>query len=108
MRWSRRGPTALALSVAVCLLGTSYVAAQSPPAPPERTVSSTFDAAMRDWLTKHKLQRASVAVMRNGKLVFAAGYGGRDANERVPVWSLSKAITAACIATLVQDGKLKF
>ena len=54
----------------------------------------------------HGVSRASVAVMHDGRLVFAAGYGGRGANERVPVWSLSKAITALCIATLIRDGKL--
>ena len=46
--------------------------------------------------------------MRNDRLVFAAGYGGRGANDRVAVWSLSKAITAVCVASLVKDGKLRF
>jgi CubicO group peptidase (beta-lactamase class C family) len=67
-----------------------------------------FDDAMRTWRAAHGVSRASVAVMHDDRLVFAAGYGGRGANERVPVWSLSKAITALCIATLIRDGRLSF
>lgn len=67
-----------------------------------------FDRAMRDWMAAHHVSRGSVAVMRDDHLVFAAGYRGRRANERVPVWSMSKAITGVCIATLVQDGSLRF
>ena len=67
-----------------------------------------FDDAMRTWRAAHGVSRASVAVMHDDRLVFAAGYGGRGANERVPVWSLSKAITALCIATLIRDEKLSF
>jgi hypothetical protein len=44
--------------------------------------------------------------MRDDRLVYAEGYGGRGANERVDVWSLSKGITGVCIATLIIDGKL--
>jgi CubicO group peptidase (beta-lactamase class C family) len=44
--------------------------------------------------------------MRDGRLAFASGHGGRDANERVPVRSLSKAITALCIASLIREKRL--
>jgi Beta-lactamase len=64
-------------------------------------VETAFDKAMRDWIAKHNVLRASAAVMRNGRLVFAAGYGARGANDRVAVWSLSKPITAVCVASLV-------
>jgi CubicO group peptidase (beta-lactamase class C family) len=46
-------------------------------------------------------------VMRANRLVFSAGYGSRGANERVPVWSLSKAITAVCIASFIKEGRLR-
>lgn len=49
---------------------------------------------MRRWMTAHNVPRGSVAVMRDNRLVFAAGCGGRRPDERVPVWSMSKAITA--------------
>jgi CubicO group peptidase (beta-lactamase class C family) len=59
-------------------------------------------------MAKHDIPRGGVAVMRRDHLVFAAGYGGRGANERVAVWSMSKPVTGVCIATLVQEKKLAF
>ena len=68
--------------------------------------AETFDSAMRHWMAAHAVPRASVAVTCHNRLVFAGGYGGRGVNERVPVWSLSKAITALCIASLIRDNRL--
>jgi CubicO group peptidase (beta-lactamase class C family) len=59
-------------------------------------------------MEKYTVTRGSVAVMRKDCLVFAAGYGGRRANERVAIWSMSKAVTALRLATLLQDQKLRF
>jgi CubicO group peptidase (beta-lactamase class C family) len=67
-----------------------------------------FDDAMRAWMSKHGVTRGSVAVMYEGRLVLAKGYGVRGANERIPLWSLSKAVTAVCVAALVTDNKLRF
>jgi CubicO group peptidase (beta-lactamase class C family) len=61
---------------------------------------------MRQWMATHRVSRASVAVTHDGRLAFASGYGGRAAHERVPVWSLSKAITALCIASLIREKRL--
>jgi hypothetical protein len=90
-----------------CTMPVTAADAQAPAAPPASSVAERFDGAMRSWMSAHGVPRASVAVMRDSRLVFAAGYGGRAANERVPVWSLSKAITALCVAGLVKDEKLK-
>src|SRR5262245_48907514 len=68
--------------------------------------AETFDSAMRHWMAAHAVPRGSVAVTCHNRLVFAGGYGGRGVNERVPVWSLSKAITALCIASLIRDDRL--
>jgi len=65
-----------------------------------------IDTAMQRWMAAHAVPRGSVAVMRDNRLVFAAGYGGRGINERVPVWSLSKAVTALCIASVIKEGQL--
>jgi CubicO group peptidase (beta-lactamase class C family) len=70
-------------------------------------LAGLFDTTMQRWMAAHAVPRASVAVMHNNCLIFAAGYGGRGMNEPVPVWSLSKAITALCIASLVSEGKLQ-
>ena len=66
-----------------------------------------FDTAMRDWLLRHRVKNASFALMHDDRLVLAQGHGERGAHERVPLWSLSKAITAACVAALVRDGRLR-
>jgi CubicO group peptidase (beta-lactamase class C family) len=58
-----------------------------------------FDLIMQRWMAAHGVTRGSLAVMLDCRLVSAAGYGGRGVNERVPLWSLSKAITALCIAS---------
>ena len=50
---------------------------------------------------------AILVVRRGGKTVFAKGYGA-DPQKPTLIASLSKAITGACIATLVRDGKLSF
>lgn len=71
------------------------------------TTAEFFDAAMQQWMAAHNVPRGSVAVTFDNRLIFAAGYGGRGVNERVPVWSLSKAITALCVASLIKDGRLR-
>jgi|GEM_PF-993172 len=89
---------------AVLLAGlwTSPAAAQ--PALPE-TVEA-FDAAFRAWTEKHRAGQAVLAVSYRNRLVLARGYNGANPDTRMHIGSLSKAITAACVATLVQSGKL--
>ena len=56
----------------------------------------------------------AVGVVRNGKLVFARGYGRAELDNNTPITpqtsfhlaSLSKQFTAAAIALLITDGKL--
>lgn len=56
----------------------------------------------------------AVGVVRNGRLVYARGYGRADLDNNVPITprtafhlaSLSKQFTAAAIALLIRDGKL--
>ena len=104
------GPT---IGAAGALIGASIVigvlaAADTTAKSPHLSVAAAFDGPMQSWMTKYGVTRGSVAVMRNDRLAFAAGYGGRGANERIAVWSMSKAITALCIAVLVQDKRLSF
>jgi CubicO group peptidase (beta-lactamase class C family) len=100
---------AAAVTLAATLsMATSQAGAQTVEKQSHSSVATAFDKAMRDWMTEQKVSRASAAVMRNGRLVFAAGYGGRGANDRVAVWSLSKAITAVCAASLLREGRWHF
>ena len=68
-------------------------------------LAGRFDAIMRRWMAAHFVRRGSLAVMCDNRLVVAAGYGGRDINERVPIWSLSKAISALCMASFIREGR---
>lgn len=86
------------LGLAVAPAAWPVRAADAPPA---------FEAAMRDWLMRHRVKNASFALMHDDRLVLAQGHGERGAHERVPLYSLSKAITAACVAALVREGRLR-
>jgi CubicO group peptidase (beta-lactamase class C family) len=66
----------------------------------------TLDAIMEDFASQNGLRHASLAVMEKGRLVHYASYGGAAGAEPVAIASLSKSITGACIATLIQSGRL--
>jgi CubicO group peptidase (beta-lactamase class C family) len=67
---------------------------------------------MRDW----EVPGMAIAVIKDDKVVFAKGYGVRKLGEPTPVdentlfaiGSSSKAFTAAAIAMLVDEGKIKW
>src|SRR5262245_32926626 len=73
-----------------------------------KTVAEAFDAEMRAWMAAHGIARGGLGVMRDGRLVHVSGFGDRGADARVGIWSLSKAITATCVATLARDKLLSF
>jgi len=68
--------------------------------------------ALRDW----EVPGVAIAVVKDGRLVLAKGYGVRKLGEPAPVTertlfaigSTSKAFTAASVAMLVDEGKLKW
>jgi CubicO group peptidase (beta-lactamase class C family) len=63
--------------------------------------------AFKAWAARWNITNTSVAIMRRQRLI---GWVGIAHTERVaqPIASESKAITAMCIGTLVDDGKLRF
>lgn len=65
-----------------------------------------YTRALAAWASKHKVAKAVVVVRRNGQIVHQAGLGGADPATPVLLASLSKAITGACVATLIRDGRL--
>jgi CubicO group peptidase (beta-lactamase class C family) len=67
-----------------------------------------YSRILATWAAKHKVERASIVVRRNGRVIHQAGIGGEDPAAAVHLASLSKAITGGCIATLVRDGRLDF
>src|SRR5215218_7494387 len=73
-----------------------------------------FDQTVRDLMKKYAIPGGAIAVVRDGKLVYARGFGYADVENKTPVQpdalfriaSVSKPITSAAIMTLVEDGKL--
>jgi len=71
-----------------------------------------FDALMTDFLRKTGVPGAAVAVTKNGRLVYARGFGFAEEGKPVEpdalfrIASISKPITAAAVLRLVGQGKL--
>lgn len=59
------------------------------------------------WVQKHNISEASVAVSYNGQLVGQQGIG-RTATTPAPVASLTKSVTGICIAKLTNTDQLAF
>ena len=72
------------------------------------------DDFVRGWIEKQHVPGAAVAVLKDGALIKAGGYGFADVENRVParpdtvfkIGSLSKQFIATGIMLLVQDGKV--
>jgi CubicO group peptidase (beta-lactamase class C family) len=73
-------------------------------------VEKTVSSFMRRW----SIEGASIAVSKNGKLIYARGFGFADTASREEtqpyskfrIASISKLITAVAVMKLVEDGKL--
>jgi len=73
-----------------------------------------FDELVSGFIAKHHVPGASLAVIRDDRLVCAKGYGFADRVKQVPVLpsstfriaSISKPITATAIMKLVERGEL--
>ena len=79
------------------------------PAAAETSLPGTpeaFGEALKTWAATHRIKRAFVVVRRDGRIVYRPRSAEQIRTRRYISPSLSKAITAACIATLVRDGKL--
>jgi len=74
-----------------------------------------FDEWMKKFLQDHKVPGGSLAIVRDGKVVYARGFGLADREKKTPVQpeslfriaSISKPITAVAVLKLVEEGRLK-
>jgi len=93
----------------VVLGGVQFASAQQAPL---NGFDDYVNKAIRDW----EVPGVAVAVIKDDKIVLAKGYGVRKIGEPAPVdertlfaiGSSSKAFTAAAVAMLVDEGKLKW
>ncbi|GAB3364827.1 serine hydrolase [Lysobacter rhizosphaerae] len=93
------------------LLASTLLAGAAFAAPPA-DLDTRVDAAMR----AHGVPGLTIAIVEDGKVAMTKGYGVRklgspdrvDADTIFPTGSTGKAITAAALAVLVDDGKIKW
>jgi CubicO group peptidase (beta-lactamase class C family) len=71
-------------------------------------VAATLDAKLQAWRSDKNVGSAVAALYGCGKVVKTFSYGDWNAGYAYPVASLSKAITAVCLAQLVDQGKLSY
>ncbi|HBI45603.1 MAG TPA: hypothetical protein DDY78_22540 [Planctomycetales bacterium] len=75
---------------------------------------ASFDRVMEKVVREHHVPGAALAVARNGRIVYARGYGYADLDKKEPVEpnalfriaSVTKPFTAVAVLQLVEGGKL--
>jgi N-acyl-D-amino-acid deacylase len=73
-----------------------------------------LDQSVRDLMRKYAIPGGAVALVRDGRLIYARGFGYADVENQTPVQpdalfriaSVSKPLTSAAIMKLVEEGKL--
>lgn len=79
-------------------------------------VTEAFDKYVQDAVTRWKAPGLSIAVVKDGQVVFKKGYGVEELGKPAPFTtstlaicaSTTKAMTAACMGMLVDEGKIKW
>ncbi len=114
-------PRAIILSLVMLLSTVVVPSVADEPGHLPNDPFSQFDSDISELLSDWHIPGAQVAVMYNGSLVFNKGYGiaanGTDENgtywsspvtvdSKFRIASLSKAVTAAGILTLIEDGSI--
>lgn len=108
-RWPSCPPCFTGVALAAVFV-TAPVSAQQIALPPK------FDAYVAQVLRAFTVPGAAVAIVKDGKVVLAKGYGVRrlgdtapvDARTRFGIASNTKVFTATAIALLVEEGKLEW
>ncbi|HEX2722882.1 MAG TPA: serine hydrolase domain-containing protein [Gemmatimonadaceae bacterium] len=75
----------------------------------------SYEKIIPDLMRKYGIPGGAVAVVRDGKLIYARGFGYADVENKTPVQpdalfriaSVSKPITGVAIMKLVEEGRLK-
>src|SRR6476660_2603502 len=107
---TRLRPRAVLLILSLLVTGAIPVAQQTPSAPAD------LDAWVARAMTTFEVPGVSLAVVKDGKVVVAKGYGVRKLGDPTPVDSQTlfgiasntKAFTATALGLLVEEGKLRW
>lgn len=101
--------------VVLCALLIAPIQLSAQTAPAQINLDG-FDAFVEKVMKEWKVPGLSLAIVKEGKIVYAKGYGFRDVAKKLPVTpdtlfaigSNSKSFTAAALGILVDEGKLDF
>src|SRR5580698_10032064 len=118
--WSRGEPTVrsivrrLPIALVLAYLPSMGSWAASPPALP--ISPSTIDATVARAMKAFQVPGMAVGIVKDGKLIYAKGYGVRELGKAAPVdidtlfqiGSNTKAFTAAALAILVDEHKIRW
>ncbi len=111
----------LIAGAAAQIASSATVSAESLPAPPAGnlddlpTLEAFFDGAMHVGMQEHHVTGAVVAIVKDGKVLFAKGYGKSDLAKGTPIdpatslfriGSTTKTLTWTAVMQLVEEGKL--
>ena len=102
----------LLVSAGMALRPTRSAPAQAVSADHTRELDAYVAKAVTDW----KVPGLAIAVVKEGRIVFAKGYGVREMGKPAPVdtqtlfaiGSTTKAMTSAAIGMLVDEGKIRW
>ena len=107
-------PTLFVVALFVSTLFGRPLSAQNKraPADPVARYDAYVQQAVRDW----RVPGLTVTVVKDGRVLLKKGYGVREADKSEPVnsqtlfamASTTKAMTAACLGMLVDEGKLRW
>ena len=107
MRHRRTSRLAAAVALAALFLGVPCAAQDDP-------TTARVDALVAAEMQKQRIPGVSLAVVRDGQLVLAKGYGLANVEHQVPVkpetvfqsGSVGKQFTATAVMMLVEEGKV--
>jgi CubicO group peptidase (beta-lactamase class C family) len=102
------GVVGIGLAIVACTAGAATVPAPKPMSPAQ------IDGLVNEAMQAFHVPGISVGIVKDGKLIFARGYGVRtvgsndpvDADTVFAIGSNTKAFTTAALSILVDEGKL--
>lgn len=102
------------LCLVICLFTNLSPAAQSTLQPPDSFDLNAIDTYLTEYLRTRNVPGLSIAIVRNGELVFTKGYGKRSLEDGqfvqtdtlFAIGSITKQFTCALVLMLAEEGKL--
>jgi CubicO group peptidase (beta-lactamase class C family) len=101
-------------SITVCLAATILVL--QPLARAQEKGLTGFDAYVDDVMKAFKVPGIGIAVVKDGQIILAKGYGFRDVEKKLPVTtktlfpiaSITKSFTVSTLGMLIDEGKMQW